>query len=784
MLQIPNVVNIMYIMPDVNSCLPCLKDLYKQAVKRANCIFIRLLSEITMVTTSVKRMTHFLSASIAIALTVSLVGCGGAETNTDIAAVDVSTSVDDWRLVWSDEFDGTSIDSSNWTHEVNCDGGGNQEQQCYTDSAENSFVTDGMLNIMAKPSTNGEALPYTSARMVTKNQADFTYGRFEMRAKLPFGQGTWPAFWMLSTDEVYGTWPKSGEIDIMEAVNLKELGADGEVERSIVGTLYYGDGVPDENRQFDSTGKTFDLLDGSNPADDFHTYAIEWQEGEIRWYVDGYLYSTQRMSELNINSRGVVQGLKHKGWYAEFFDFLTGDLETDWSAAPFDQDFHMILNLAVGGAFPANTNNAANFNNGIDPAALADGQTFLIDYVRVYSCSANPSDGSGCENIRNGYDVVATDAKPTGALLIGEAPTPQPPIGPNVGITIFDDDEDAGWPLWSGDANGGSENSLKTVVVDDDPIYGAVAEFEILDSVGVVLGFNTRESEEPETFNASGLLAQGTFSFDMKVVTAPDATSDWFLKIESDAGNSAADLMLQNSIEGQSPVEGVWQTYTFTVQSLVDAGLQLGLIDIIMIFPEYAQGEGAVYRVDNVKFNKGAVTGGPTIPPLEVFDDAENPLWSLWDSSGSTTPGVVDDAENGVVAEFSVFDNAGAVFGFNSRTEFSPNGVPFNAEALKNAGGTLSLKMKIENQPNAASTWTLKLEANNDASTGFVEVNLNTSDEGVDPVPGVWQTYTFSLIDLEAAGLDVLAIDLIMIFPSWGISEGTVFRVDNVVIGD
>jgi len=92
--------------------------------------------------------------------------------------------------------------------------------------------------------------------------------------------------------------------------------------------------------------------------------------------------------------------------------------------------------------------------------------------------------------------------------------------------------------------------------------------------------------------------------------------------------------------------------------------------------------------------------------------------------------------------------------------------------------------MKIENQPNAASTWTLKLEANNDASTGFVEVNLNTSDEGVDPVPGVWQTYTFSLIDLEAAGLDVLAIDLIMIFPSWGISEGTVFRVDNVVIGD
>jgi beta-glucanase (GH16 family) len=570
-----------------------------------------------MVKNSVKRMTHILSASIAVALTLSLAGCGGgAETNTDVTAVDVSTSIDDWRLVWSDEFDGTSIDTSKWTHEVDCLGGGNNEQQCYTDSSENSFVADGMLNIVAKPAEAGAVKPYTSARMVTKNQGDWTYGRFEMRAKMPSGQGSWPAFWMLSTDEVYGDWPRSGEVDIIETVNLKELGPDGEEERSIVGTLYYGSGETNDNNQFDSSGKTFDLLDGSNPADDFHTYAVEWQAGEIRWYVDGYLYSTQQMSKLRTNSKGEVLGLIHRGWYAEFFDQVTGQIKDDWSTAPFDQDFHLILNLAVGGAFPTNTNNAANFTNGIDPAAFANGQSFEIDYVRVYECSANPLNGKGCENVRNGYNQVATDEKPTGALVIGVAPTPPPPIGPAIPLTVFADEELEGWLLWDD-----SEKTVPTVVVDEDETFGAVAEFEILDNAGTVLGFNSRISDSQKTFNATGLLAEGTISFDMKVVSAPSGTDNWLLKVEADNNQSGTgdNLFLHTSIEGQYPVEGVWQTYTFTIESLAAAGLELGLIDLIMIFPEYAKGEGAVYRVDNVKFVVGS--GVVVEAKSEVFYD-------------------------------------------------------------------------------------------------------------------------------------------------------------------
>lgn len=578
-----------------------------------------------MVTNSVKRMTHFLSASVAIALTLGLSGCGGdAATDTDVAAVDTSTSIDDWRLVWSDEFDGSTIDASKWTHEVNCDGGGNFEQQCYTDSTDNSFVSDGTLKIVAKPSTDGESKPYTSARLVTKNKGDWTYGRFEMRAKMPSGQGSWPAFWMLSTDEVYGEWPKSGEIDIVESVNLKELNADGEEERSIVGTLYYGSGEANANNQFDSSGKTFDLLDGANPADDFHTYAIEWQEGEIRWFVDDYLYATQRKSTLRTNSRGEVLGLTElgRGWYAELFNQVTGELEPVWGNAPFDQDFHLLLNLAVGGAFPGNTNNAANFPNGIDPAAFANGQTYEIDYVRVYKCNADEADGSGCENIRNGYNEVATDENPTGALVLGVAPTPTPPIGPARGIVIFEDAELPGWPLWDD-----SNKTTPSVVVDEDPTYGAVAEFAITDNAGTVLGFNSRISDDQKTFNATGIQADGTISFDMKVVSAPAGTDNWLLKVESDgganrSGTGTGDLLfLQNSIEGQFPVEGVWQTYTFPLQALADAGLELGLIDLIMIFPQYALGEGAVYRVDNVKFNVGGDTGGVESRTEVFYDD-------------------------------------------------------------------------------------------------------------------------------------------------------------------
>ncbi len=161
------------------------------------------------------------------------------------SAVEKASAKESWQLVWSDEFDGDSLDTTKWNYEEDCWGGGNNERQCYTDKTENVSVKDGVLNITAlKKTTKGYAWPkswragtegmklrgkqrfekvrrpFSSGRITTKNKGDWTYGRFEARMKLPTGQGAWPAFWMLPTDWAYGGWPLSGEIDIMEAINL------------------------------------------------------------------------------------------------------------------------------------------------------------------------------------------------------------------------------------------------------------------------------------------------------------------------------------------------------------------------------------------------------------------------------------------------------------------------------------------------------------------------------------------------------------------------------------
>jgi beta-glucanase (GH16 family) len=217
--------------------------------------------------------TKYLSLGI---LALAIQGCGGdTNTSTNLDKVNISGPATGWEMVWSDEFSGTSIDAAKWSHEIDCAGGGNQEAQCYTDAPENSWVADGILNIAALKAAEGAEKPYTSARLSTKGKADFLYGRIEMRAKLPVGQGSWPAFWMLPSENVYGIWPRSGEIDIVEAVNLKAKDAEGNPEAHVYGTLHYGREWPKN----DQSGKAYTLPDNINPADDFHTYSIEWQQG-------------------------------------------------------------------------------------------------------------------------------------------------------------------------------------------------------------------------------------------------------------------------------------------------------------------------------------------------------------------------------------------------------------------------------------------------------------------------------------------------------------------------
>jgi len=240
----------------------------------------------------------------------------------------------DWQLVWSDEFEGDSLDMSKWSYQFGTgsseglSGWGNNELQYYTSRPENVFVNNGNLHIVALEESY-EGMNYTSARLRSINQGDWRYGRFEARAKLPKGQGIWPAIWMMPTDAVYGGWPASGEIDIVELV--------GHEPNIIHGTIHYG---PPHTY----SGGAYTLPAGDF-SDNFHTFAIEWENGEIRWYVDDIHYHTETE------------------WFSAGHGF----------PAPFEQRFHFLLNVAVGGNWPGNPDQTTEFP-----------QEMVIDYVRVY----------------------------------------------------------------------------------------------------------------------------------------------------------------------------------------------------------------------------------------------------------------------------------------------------------------------------------------------------------------------------------------------------------------
>ncbi len=292
-----------------------------------------------------------------------------------------------WLPVWSDEFDGTEVDTTKWSFQIGdgcpelC-GWGNAELEYYR--AENASVAGGFLTITAKEESFGGA-DYTSARMRTKGKGDWTYGRFEMRAKMPLGRGFWPAFWLLSSDEVYGGWAASGEIDVMEYV--------GHRPDSVFGTIHYG--APSPGNVFTTNGF---VLESGTFADSFHVFAVEWNPGVIRWFVDDSLYATVT------------------DWYSTGAPF----------PAPFDQQFHLLLNLAVGGTLPGSPDETTVF-----PA------DYVIDYVKVFQADnlpptvsiASPANDS---TLPSGSDVTieanAADADGTvmevrffqGDALIGE----------------------------------------------------------------------------------------------------------------------------------------------------------------------------------------------------------------------------------------------------------------------------------------------------------------------------------------------------------------------------
>ncbi|MGB3794773.1 MAG: glycoside hydrolase family 16 protein [Alteraurantiacibacter sp.] len=288
----------------------------------------------------------------------------------------------EWELVWSDEFDATGIDASRWSILEDCWGGGNNERQCYTARPSNVAVDNGVLVITARdeeftgpawPASFGPegtdpadqaSKPFTSARLTTQGKAAWTYGRFELRARLPQGQGVWPAFWMLPEASEYGSWAASGEIDILEAVNL---GVECETceeggENALLGTLHFGGQWPD-NKFYGNEVSMPAMLDGG-----FHNYGVIWEEGRITWTFDGAPYASARASD----------------WFTT---------ATSNPNAPFDRPFHLILNLAIGGGLPEGRGSGGVSSDNFP-------KRMEVDWVRVWQCGADAASTRACTGNR------------------------------------------------------------------------------------------------------------------------------------------------------------------------------------------------------------------------------------------------------------------------------------------------------------------------------------------------------------------------------------------------
>lgn len=231
----------------------------------------------------------------------------------------------DYQLIWEDDFSSNALDLNSWSYQTGAGGWGNNELQNYTTT--NTNVQNGILQIIAENPSNNN---YTSSRIRSKDLVDFRYGKMEASIKMPEGQGIWPAFWMMPTCDIYGTWPSSGEIDIMEFL--------GHQTNTSYATCHFGNSPTDKGQ----SGSSYNLPVGDY-TDGFHLFGIEWSENNIKWFIDGVL-----MHEVNDTDVAPYQ----------------------W---PFDQEFHFILNVAVGGNWPGNPDASTMFP-----------QMMEVDYVRAY----------------------------------------------------------------------------------------------------------------------------------------------------------------------------------------------------------------------------------------------------------------------------------------------------------------------------------------------------------------------------------------------------------------
>ncbi|MBT8102487.1 MAG: family 16 glycosylhydrolase [Gammaproteobacteria bacterium] len=601
-------------------------------------------------------------------------------------------------LVWSDEFDGTQVDLTKWTFqlgdgsEVGLPGGwGNNELQYY--QAENATVAGGLLTITAKEESVG-GLDYTSARMRSLGKGDWTFGRMEMRAKMPIGQGMWPAYWMLSSDtSIYGPWAASGEIDIMEYL--------GDEPDTIFGTIHYGASFP--GNLFSST--EFTLSGPPSFHDDFHTFAIEWENGEIRWYVDG------------------VQFASRDSWFSTGGPF----------PAPFDVDFHLLLNLAVGGNLPGPPDGTTVFP-----------QEYVIDYVRVYQVPndkpvveiTSPTAG---DTITPGDDLTITvSATDDGAVqlvqflqdnaVLGEDDTaPYELTIPNVAAgcyTLKARARDDVGVLASADPVEimvGGSCPQAPYLMTPAAIPGTV-EAENFDIGGQGVAYNdTDAGNNGGAYRAEDVDMEGTTDAGFGFNVGWTVPGEWIeYTVDVTAGTYDVQVRVASAVAGgtlhieldgvdktgpiTAPGTGGWQNWTtVTAEDIAfDGGVQTLRL-----------------AIDSGEFNVNKITIDVPAPPMMggpvVFDDMESGGWFFFNGSvggggGGPDGGDLPPADGGAVSLATGWGSGGVpgfLGGFGSTNPLDLSGQNrFNFWINPDAGQDYTLEINLQDDDNGDNTTT------------------------------------------------------------------------------
>ncbi len=709
---------------------------------------------------------HLLAALAGIG-TIS--GCGGVDP--DPPDGDHLPPAVEWQIAFEDNFDGSTLDSSKWNIQTGdgcpdlC-GWGNNELQHY--SADNISVANGVLNITGRREADGS---YTSARINTLGKFDFRYGRVEVRARIPSGQGIWPAIWMLhSNQEIYGPWPWGGEIDIMEGFNY---GVGGNFSTS--STTHYGLPIP----PFNGTSSRTELAASADV--NFHVYALEWERDRLRFYIDDTHFQTQTSDNWYTYYPADEDGL-----YDPFGTYTLGP-----EGAPFDQPFHLLLNFAIGGN-PV----------GRPDASTVFPQTFEIDYVRVYECAnGNQETGQGCGTADPG--VVPLEDLDGGPLQDVETASP---FISNLGlytdgpeaITLNVGEEEATNTLGVGGFIGdGAVVTNDPAAVDPDDGTNTVWHFAVAGNVAnaYLTSEDLSAHEILDTgFDFSGGNSVGEIVFDMRV-NSVDPSTTLLVKLDSGWPNLGEVALPSSQLR-----MGGWKTYSVKFDDLVAnpgaeccGGMGVDLANVVNPFVFEVVGGAADVHLDNIRISNACYIVGTCnarlrtkrLPDFVVFDDAVNrAVWNVGiagSDSGSGFSDYTDPANPANKANWAIIDDVDPERGkvidvtFNDSGAFgvwfiqSSSGVDMTAFAA----GAVAFDIIVDDYGMNDTGMTMKVDCFFPCTSG--DKNLGVIADGV------WETVMVPVSSLTGSGLDLARVNTgIVVFPT-SPQDGTIrFRLDNI----